>query len=132
MSKQHFVFSTLPNAQAYTTFKKSGDGETMIPAETVIIKGGAGVADRRYETAPGVMTEISDDQHTLLQNNPIFKRHVERGFIQVHDKAVEVEVVAADMNRESADRPMVDSDFEAEGVKPPTHSDKNANTLRRK
>lgn len=122
MSK--FVFSTLPNAQAYTSHKPAGD--IHIPDRTVVIKGGAGVADKRYETAPGVMTEISPEEHEFLEKNVVFQRHVKRGFIIVADKAEEVEKIAADQNRDSADRPLVDSDFEAEGVKPPTYTDDNA------
>lgn len=130
MSKVHFIFSTLPNAQEYTSHVVRDD-KSVIPVRSVIIKGGAGVADKRYETAPGVMTEVSDEDLEFLKANVVFKRHVERGFIQVHDKAVEVEVAAADMDRNSGDRPLVDADFEAQGVKPPTHANKNVNNGRK-
>jgi hypothetical protein len=117
MSK--YIFSTLPASQAYTSHKPSGD--IMIPERSVVIKGGAGVADKRYETAPGVMTEVSAEEYEFLQQNPVFKRHVERKFIFVSDKAVEVEVAAADMDRASGDMPLTPEQLKAEGLPVPTH-----------
>lgn len=124
MPKTFYVFSTLPNAQAYTSHKPAGDIE--IPDRTVIIKGGAGVADKRYETAPGVMTEVTEDELEFLKKNKVFQRHCDRCFIFVSDKAVEVETAAADMDRASGDMPLTPEQLIAEGVKPPKLDDKNA------
>lgn len=119
MSKTFYVFSTLPASQAYTSHKQGGD--IMIPDRSVVIKGGANVADKRYETAPGVMTEVSEDDFEFLKKNKVFQRHVDRKFIFVSDKAVEVETAAADMDRNSGDNPLTPAQLEAEGLPVPSH-----------
>lgn len=125
MSKAKFVYSTLPAAQAYTSHKATGDEGLSIPERTVIIKGGASLADHRFETPLGVMTEITEDDFEFLKKNVVFMRHAQRGFIKVLDEKIDVEKVAADQNRASGDVPVTPQDFEAEDVKPPTHKHGN-------
>lgn len=120
-SKTKYLYSTLPAAQAYTSHVPSGDESLPIPQRTVMVNGGASLADRRFETPIGVLTEISEEEFEFLKTNVVFMRHAQRGFIKVLDEKLDPEKVAADQNRASGDVPVTPDDFAAEGVDAPKH-----------
>lgn len=124
-TKMKFLYSTLPAAQAYTAHKPSGDESLPIPTRTVMIHGGASLADHRFETPLGVLTEISEDDFEFLKTNKVFMRHAERGFIKVLDEKLDADKMAADMNRASGDVPVTPDDFAAEGLDAPKHGGKS-------
>lgn len=113
------IYSTLTSAQEYATWKQNGD--LRIKDKSVRINGGANLADNHFITPLGSVTIVTDDELELLQSNPSFKRHVERGFIKVSkgsDKA-DVEKAVADLLSKDESAPLVPEDFEAEGKTPP-------------
>ena len=102
--KTKYVFSTLACDQLYTAWTPTSN-DMKEKGHQVFIKGGAGVANDRIITPLGVMTEITEDQFAILQQNEDFKRHVKAGFLTVQDKKHDVEKVAADMNRQDPSAP---------------------------
>lgn len=103
--KKIYVFSTLANDQKYTNWADGGGG-TNIETGSVLIRGGAGVANERIITPLGVSTEIDEDQLEILEKNSDYQRHVKLGFIKTQAKHSDPEKVAADMNRADASAPL--------------------------
>lgn len=104
------IFSTLTCDQEYTNTAHNQNGVTN-EAPSVFIKGGAGLANDRLITPLGIHTEVSDSDYEILQKNPVFKLHVDNGFIQVQDKKADAEKVAASMQRRDKSAPLVPQDF---------------------
>lgn len=106
----YFVFSTLSNSNIYTAHEK---GPADLPIETgrVFIKGGAGVANKHLITPLGVMTEVDENQMTLLNNNSSFLEHKKRGFITVQSKAHDIEKVVTEMERRDNSAPVIPEDY---------------------
>jgi hypothetical protein len=116
MTTTHYIFSTLTAGQVYTRTAPGGGDLPRTVAE-VFIAGGSNVSDKYLRTPIGVMTPVDDDQLSVLQENPVFKMHVENGFIKIEAKAHDAEKVAADMITRDQSAPLVDADF-AENEKP--------------
>lgn len=114
-----YVYSTLSSGMTYTITKK-GKNDMPIIDGRIEIDGGANVADKKtFVTPRGVVTKITDEQYEALQQNPVFKRHVKKGYIQVSDAKVDAEVAAADMTSRDESAQLVEQDF-AEGKAPAT------------
>lgn len=77
------ITSTLTTPVEYTLYKKTAGGE-MIPVETVRIEGGANVASKHFVTPEGVVTQVTDKQIELLEQNEVFRLHRSNGFLKVH------------------------------------------------
>lgn len=114
MSKAtHYVYSTLSSAVNYQGYA-SGGGDMPVTTEGVVIQGGANIPDKYMRTPDGaVVTPVTDEQLTALQQNEVFKQHVANGYIVVKEKNYEPEKVAADMTTRDQSAPLVDGDFEA-------------------
>lgn len=111
-----YIFSTLANDQMYQDWTKGG-GDIPVKGRGVLIKGGAGVANRNLITPLGVATEVSDEELQLLEANEVFQTHKKLGFVVVRQKSADPEKVAADMNRADRSAPLTEASFpEAEGA----------------
>lgn len=115
----NYVYSTLANDNRFAVYVQGGADLPRIE-RTILIKGGAGVADSRLVTPRGVVTTVTDDEVAALLDSPVFKRHLDRGFITVSDAKEDPESVAADMTSRDASAPVVPEDYSAEssGAKP--------------
>lgn len=90
------IYSKLTCDNIFPVYEKVADGINII--KNILIKGGAGVADKKtLLTAPAIATEISDSDYELLKEMPSFKQQVEAGFILVSQKKSDVEKVVKDM-----------------------------------
>lgn len=114
MGKKAFVFSTLANDQKYTNWLPGG-GDVSIPDRAILIKGGAGIANDRFVTPLGVMTEIEEDDIAELEANKVFQLHVKNGFITVQKRSADAEKVAADMNRTDPSAPKTPAHYAGDG-----------------
>lgn len=126
MTKQ--VFSTLAADTAYASWVAGDNGVLYQNHEkTVLIKGGAGVANDRIITPLGVCTEITDEQYDAIKDDETFKLHVRNGFVLVTDKPAPIEVVVPDMEARDNSAPLVPEDYSAEAAaeaKPTTRKGK--------
>lgn len=115
----HYIYSTITCDTAYPLYvennskdlgiiKKRPDGTPM----TVIIKGGHGVSNKNMYTPRGVVTQVSDEEMELLEQNVNFQRHKKAGFITVDKKEVAPEKKVADMTQKDGSAPLTPKDFE--------------------
>jgi len=111
-----YVVSTLTADNRYTDWVN--ENGTNNPVHSVLIKGGAGVADPRLavvlgsgaNTKEGVVTEISDTDAEFLQRNPGFKFHQERGFVKIITVNRNPDSVAQKMTKDDGSRPRNEND----------------------
>lgn len=115
-----FVYSTLSCDQRYTKYSEEKD-PNILPREerSVLINGGANIADRNLVTLQGVVTQVSDEDLALLKQNSLFQTHQQNGFITIESSKVDVEKVVGDMETRDKSAPLTPEDFEVEDKKPP-------------
>jgi len=90
------ILSTMSEDVAYTVYEQTND----LPVEKrkIIIQGGAGKATKKgfgdmmtdsegipLWTPRGLVTPLKDETFSLLKENPVFKRQLERGFLKLVD-----------------------------------------------
>lgn len=110
--KKIYIFSTLAADTSYTGYHPGREGDAPRVAKSVLIKGGAGVANRRtLETPRGVVTEVTEAEAEFLASNTVFVKHVKNGFIQVSHKNASGDEAAADMKGRDPSAPVVEQDF---------------------
>ena len=110
MGKTVHVFSTLANDQLYVNYATNPEG-IPLPTSSILIKGGAGVANDRLITPLGVATEIPEEHVAELEKNPVFAKHKAGGYIVIRDRRSNPEKVATDMNAKDKSRPMTPADY---------------------
>jgi hypothetical protein len=112
-----YVVSTLSADNRYTDWKN--DNGTNNPAHSVLVKGGARVADPRLAAVvssagvnykEGVLTEVSDADAAFLEKNTGFKFHQERGFVKIITVNKNPETVARSMEVDDGSRPRTGDD----------------------
>lgn len=112
----YYVYSTLSNDQAYAGWAKPNENSLPVRTKTVLIKGGANVANKTLVTPKGVPNAISDEDLEFLKKNRHFVDHMKRGFIKI-GKRGEADKVAKDMTAKDQSAPRTPDDF---GDKAPT------------
>lgn len=112
----HYVFSTLTSGMLYTRTAPGG-GDLPITTAEVYIAGGTNIPDKYLRTSIGVMTPVTDEELSVLQENEVFKLHEANGFMKIQEKPADPEKVAADMITRDQSAPLVEEDF-AEDQKP--------------
>lgn len=108
MANEIYIYSTLSSSVEYEV-----DG-----GRTILVGGGANVADKHFFTPQGVVTSVSAEDLAQLKKNRVFKLHAENGFMKWQDRKVEIEQVVADM--QGADDSAPDGEAEAEVVEKKT------------
>lgn len=116
-----YVFSKLSSDQCYAEYKDNEDkNQNHQITKKVIVKGGAGVANKKTLVTPlGVVTSLDDNEFKAVSANPMFKRHQERGFIVVRDKMpndADHGKIAADMDEDKS-APLTDKKLKDAGKK---------------
>jgi rRNA maturation endonuclease Nob1 len=119
----NYVFSTLATDMTYVNWHSPGEGIPPMEGKHINIRGGAGVARNVRAgsdiwTPLGDVTEISDEDLALMEQNEVFRLHQKNGFIRVQKKSSEVEKAVADMNRKDNSSPLTEADVKAkdEGI----------------
>lgn len=115
-----FIYSTLTANNIFRVFGESVNGLPNVK-KTILIKGGAGVANSHIITPRGVVTEVEDEDLKLLEEHAQFKRMVERGFLLVERKQADVEVVVKNMKKKDKSAPKVPEDYKDSESKPTTN-----------
>src|SRR5690242_19571650 len=111
-----YVISTLTADNQYTDWVNNNG--TNNPKHSVLVKGGARVADPRLAAViasdvnfrEGVITEISDADAAFLENNEHFKFHRERGFVKIVSRNTNPETTAKSMEKDEGSRSRNDTD----------------------
>jgi hypothetical protein len=108
-----YVYSTLSAPVRYSTYAK-GEGDMSREESSVLIRGGANVADKNFITPRGVQTIITAEEHAKLKENKLFQTHFANGFITVDEKQVDIDKIVADMTPRDQSSPLVPQDYEPE------------------
>lgn len=96
-----YVISRLSSDVFYNVYKDVVGGKKEV-IKKILIKGGAGVANRKtLEISGGIPTEVTEEELELLENNPVFKLHKANGHILILAKADKYE--AADKAENSTE-----------------------------
>lgn len=108
-----YVYSTLTCDNAYNFFDKNVSPEAVVPVieRTIHIRGGANVANKNLVTPEGVVTEVTDEEMSALEENYHFKEHVKHGFITFSKREVKPEKAVQDMTKKDASAPKTPEDF---------------------
>lgn len=82
-----YIISKLSADTDYVVYGDVTGGKKVI-LKHILIKGGAGVTDRKTLLVPGgFATEVSEEDLELLEKNPVFQIHKKNGHISVMHKA---------------------------------------------
>lgn len=119
MSKKLYIFSTLAADVSYTGYSDAkGDALPKVQM-SVVVKGGAGVANRRtIETPRGVVTSVTEEEAKFLSSHPVFAKHLKNGYVSISEKSADGDEAAADMTGRDASAPLVDEDFTEQDAQP--------------
>lgn len=116
-----YIYSTLANDNKFQTYDKHPRIST--PTASILIKGKAGVQDKRtLETPRGVATSVTDDELTLLKTIDEFNRMVKEGYLSIDEKAAhghDVEEKAADMSSDDKSKQDTAESYAKAGKKAP-------------
>lgn len=110
-----YITSTMSNSVNYAVYGKSAGGLPIVVKE-ITINGGSNVINKTLVTPQGVVTQVSDADLELLEAHPVFKMHMENGYLKVHRLAKE-NTSGLEEKDNSAQR--VDSDYTRRGKKAP-------------
>ena len=112
MSKKDevYIFSTLTSSVEYRNHVQGG-ADLPVVDKSVLIVGGTNLPDKHLITPYGVMTTISAEDFSCLQDSDLFNLPQKNGFISVRDKPAGPEKVATDMETRDQSAPLVDADF---------------------
>lgn len=112
-----YVTSTLSQDTAYAFFKKSiFPGEPPEIERKILIKGGTGVISKNLVTPHGVVTKISDEEYSLLKENPVFQMHQKNGFVVAINSKPAKKSVVKDMENRDRGSQLIPSDLKKEGM----------------
>lgn len=113
-----YIISKLSSDTDYVVYGDVTGGKKVI-LKHILIKGGAGVTDKKTLLLPGgFATEVSEEDLELLEKNHVFQIHKKNGHISVMHKASKYE--AAEKAENSADlqtdksRQQTEKDFKGE------------------
>lgn len=119
-----YAFSTLSTNQLYTKYLKSENNELSRVERTVLIKGGANVADKNFVTPRGVVTEITEEEYAYLKTNDLFNLHVKNGYVTIEERSASVDKVADNMKAADESAPLTPQSYEVEDKAPPVTNSK--------
>jgi len=105
-----YVYSTLSCDNEYRSYGKGG-GDIQNVVAHVLIRGGAGIANKNILTPKGVATQVTNEELAILESNDQFKLHVANGFIIVENKKAEADEVAKNMTKKDKSAPATPEDY---------------------
>lgn len=114
-----FVVSYASQDNEYIVWGTTTNGQKVVQ-KSIKIKGGANVMDKHTMTTPkGVVTEISDEDWELLKEHTAFKRHMERGFMEVEKSEKPAKEKSKKGSKKDGGAQLTPKDFEDKGQKAP-------------
>lgn len=115
-----FIVSRASQDIEYVLWGETTNGTRRV-IKTLKIKGGANVMDKNTMTTPkGVTNEISDEDWAWLEQDHAFKRHLERGFMEVEKSESTARASSKKKGRKKdGGAQLTPADFEEKGQTPP-------------
>ena len=112
-----YVLSKLSSTTVYNSYTKAANGLNIVTRH-IEIMGGADVTDKNLIMPNGVVTRVSDDELAILQNNKVFQKHVEGGYVKVFKVNPNVDKEADKMPKDNS-KQLTPSDYKKNGKKAP-------------
>jgi len=115
-----FIVSRASQDNEYVVWGSTPNG-TRTVKKSILIKGGAHVMDKTTMTTPeGVVTEVSDEDWELLKEHTAFKRHMDRGFMEIMKEEKKArETSKKKSSKKDGGAQLTPKDFEDKGQKAP-------------
>lgn len=115
-----FIVSRASQDNEYVIWGTTPNG-TKLVKKTILIKGGANVMPKDSMTTPnGVITEVSEEDWELLKEHTAFKRHMERGFMEVMKEEKKARTATKQKSeKKDGGAQLTPKDFEDKGQNPP-------------
>ena len=104
------VISTLTADTQYNDWVNQGGINAR--TRSVLVRGGAGVANSQFVTPDGVRTPVSNEDAEFLANHGIFKEHQKGGFVKIINMDRDPDSVAQSMSKDEGSRPRNEKDVE--------------------
>ena len=113
-----FITSRLATSVNYTFYTKGANNINVV-TDTITVKGGADVINKKsLETPQGVVTELTDEQIDKLKSHPVFKQHLEGGYVAIVATVKEAKKVE-DVLKEYKSKQLTPKDYTKKGKKTP-------------
>ena len=114
-----YVYSTATCSTDYAVYKKTGNRDVAQVERKITIHGGANVATKypNLHTPRGLVTQVSEEDLAILEQDYHFKQHVELGFLSVDKRKIEVEKVIPGMQAKDKSAPRTPDDPEFKNTK---------------
>lgn len=101
-----YIYSTMSADNSYVAHGKLPNGLHKKNSKHTIA-GKANVTNPKTLMTPhGMLTTMEDSELKKFEENPMFKRHVERGFIKISKTKGEADTVAKDMTAKDGAAPV--------------------------
>ena len=119
----NYITSKLASSVDYT-FYKMGENKINIVVDTIHLNGGADVINKKsLETPEGVVTELDDEKLEKLLSHPVFKRHLEDGYVTILKSEKEAKKAPTTL-KEDKSKQLTTKDYTKKGKKAPKAKDK--------
>ena len=113
-----FITSRLATSVNYTFYTKGANNINVV-TDTITVKGGADVINKKsLETPQGVVTELTDEQIDKLKSHPVFKQHLKGGYITIVSTEKEAKKVETEL-QEDKSKQLTPKDYTKKGKKSP-------------
>ena len=113
-----YIASKMAANVNYAIYTKGQNGINVVK-QVITINGGADVMDKKTLITPeGVVTVLSDEDFSKLQNNPIFVRHMKRGVLKVCSNERNAQNVSKELTKDTSAQ-LTPKDYKKQGKKKP-------------
>lgn len=106
-----YIISRLAAGVDYAFYEKTPNGTNKV-VKTISINGGSDVIDKKTLITPlGVVTEINKAELDELMQHPVFKTHLENGYISINENEKNIEKNAEKLEKDKSSQ-IVEEDYE--------------------
>ena len=112
-----YLYSTMSADNCYTNFTELPNG-LHLKKEKLLVAGKANVSNPKTLLTPtGMMTTVDEAEFKKFEDNPMLKRHIERGFLKVVKSKQDVDNVVKDMTKKDKSAQKTKADFKSTSKK---------------
>lgn len=106
-----YITSRLASGVDYAFYEKTPNGINRV-VKTITINGGSDVINKKTLITPlGVVTEISKADLDELMQHPVFKTHLENGYISINENEKVADKAGEKLEKDKSSQ-LTDEDYE--------------------
>lgn len=109
-----YVYSTLTSDMLYTKYKPAIEGQQLRQVDRQVrIHGGANLSNKHLFTPRGLVTEVTEEELEILEQDGVFQTHKKEKYIHVDKIKVDPERMVADagMQQKDSSAPITPEDY---------------------